>query len=215
MKHLRFAFLLVGAVLVSRSATVSGASLMTVYQFGGPDGASPVVGLVQGSDGNFYGTTQGGGMYGQGTIYRVNSAGSLTNLYSFTGTGDGAYPQAGLVRGSDGNFYGTTYSGGAHGLGTVFRLIGGGVFTNLYSFSGDSDGANPQAGLVQGSDGNFYGTTSSGGPSTNCPGGCGTIFRISSAGSLTTLYLFTGASDGWPVERLLFKAAMAISTGQA
>ncbi len=197
MKRLCLLILLIGAVLAGRSDTASGTTLMTIYQFSCPDGVSPVAGLVQSSDGNFYGTTQGGGTYSQGTVYRISSTGNLTNLYSFTGGGDGAYPQAGLVQGNDGNFYGTTHSGGTYGVGTVFRITAGGSLSNLWSFTGGTDGANPQAKLVQGSDGNFYGATYSGGPSTNCPGGCGTLFKISSAGSLTTLYSFTGISDGW------------------
>jgi uncharacterized repeat protein (TIGR03803 family) len=197
MHRLHLSVLLISAVLAVQSDTTSGATLTTVYQFSGPDGASPVARLLQASDGNFYGTTQGGGTYSQGTVYRVSSIGSLTTLWSFGGGTDGASPQAGLVQGSDGNFYGTTYSGGNYGVGTVFRITAGGSLSNLWSFTGGTDGANPQAGLVQGSDGNFYGTTLSGGPSTNCPGGCGTVFKISSAGSLTTLYSFTGINDGW------------------
>src|SRR5438094_3420921 len=104
-------------------------------------------------------------------------------LYSFNGS-DGAYPYAGLVQGSDGNFYGTTGGGGTNGAGTVFKITSGGSFTTLYSFSG-SDGATPYGTLVQGSDGNFYGTTVSGGASN-----AGTVFQITSGGSLTTLYNF-------------------------
>ena len=99
------------------------------------------------------------------------SAQRLTTLYSFAGS-DGALPEAGLVRGSDGNFYGTTYFGGTNGDGTVFKITPSGTLTTLYSFSG-SDGAQPYAGLVQGSDGNFYGTTSSGGANN-----AGTVFRL-------------------------------------
>jgi uncharacterized repeat protein (TIGR03803 family) len=82
------------------------------------------------------------------------------------------------MQGSDGNFYGTTYSGGASNNGTVFRISPSGNFTNLYSFSG-VDGYWPFGGLVQGSDGNFYGTTRYGGTSTNCYSGCGTVFKLS------------------------------------
>ena len=83
----------------------------------------PVAGLVQGSDGNFYGTTQSGGTNGgEGTVFKISPNGALTTLYSFTGGNDGASPQAGLVQGSDGNFYGTTVNGGQGGAGTVFRL---------------------------------------------------------------------------------------------
>ena len=99
--------------------------------------------------------------YGYGTVFKISTNGALTTLYSFTGGNDGAGPDAGLVQGSDGYFYGTTYGGGTNGgYGTVFKISTNGVLTTLYSFTGANDGAYPQAGLVQGSDGNFYGTTS-------------------------------------------------------
>ena len=129
------------------------------------NGANPYAGLVQGSDGNFYGTTAGGGTNGDaGTVFKISANGALTTLYSFTGGNDGANPQAGLVQGSDGNFYGTTADGGTNGGdGTVFKISATGALTTLYSFTGGKDGADPYAGLVQGSDGNFYGTTAGGG----------------------------------------------------
>ena len=98
---------------------------------------------------------------GNGTVFRITPSGSLTNLWSFTGGVDGANPYAGLVQGSDGNFYGTTFGSGSgpSGNGTVFRISPSGSLTNLWSFTNGADGANPSAGLVQGSDGNFYGTT--------------------------------------------------------
>jgi uncharacterized repeat protein (TIGR03803 family) len=126
------------------------------------------------SGGNFYyGTTASGGTSGAGTVFRVSSSGSLTTLWSFTGGSDGALPYAGLVQGSDGNFYGTTTSGGTSGAGTVFWVSPSGSLTTLWSFTGGSDGAHPYAGLVQGSDGNFYGTTAYGGAS-----GIGTLFKL-------------------------------------
>jgi uncharacterized repeat protein (TIGR03803 family) len=160
------------------------------------DGEYPYAGLVQGRDGNFYGTAYSGGTDNEGTVFRISPSGTYTTLYSFgIAPNDGESPEAWLVQGSDGNLYGTTYSGGTvlcH-CGTVFRISPSGSETNLHSF-GDSDGANPYAGLVQGSDGDFYGTTYSGG-TNQC--GCGTVFRISPDGSLTTLYTFSGAyNDG-------------------
>ena len=171
----------------------TGAVLTSLYSFTGTnDGASPQAGLVQASDGNFYGMTTYGGTYGFGTIFEISATGGLTSLYSFTGTNDGAYPRAALVQGSDGNFYGTTGSGGTNGgNGTVFQFSTNGGLTSLYSFTGGTDGADPVGGLVQSSDGNFYGTTSDGG--TN---GLGTVFQISRNGSLNSLYSFTGVSDG-------------------
>ena len=107
-----------------------------------------------------------------GTVFQISTNGTLTTLYSFTGGNDGARPFARLVQGSDGNFYGTTKYGGTNNSGTVFQISASGVFTSLYSFTGGNDGANPEAALVQGSDGSFYGTTSGGG------GGAGTVFRL-------------------------------------
>jgi uncharacterized repeat protein (TIGR03803 family) len=154
-----------------------------LYSFSGTnDGAYPLAGLVQGSDGNFYGTTVGGGTNSSGTVFKITTNGALISLYSFTGGTDGANPRAGLVQGSDGNFYGTTYQGGTNGDGTVFKITTNGAFTSLYSFTGTNDGANPRAGLVQGSDGNFYGTTVGG----------GMVFQMTPAGVLTTLFSGSG-----------------------
>src|SRR5581483_11343167 len=121
----------------------------------------------------FYGTTAKGGSSNLGTVFRITPGGSFSNLYSFAGSSDGASPVYAPILGSDGNFYGTTEAGGASGKGTVYMMTPGGVLTNLHSFIGGIDGQNPIAGLVQGSDGNFYGTTSSGGASNH-----GTVFRL-------------------------------------
>lgn len=179
-------------------------SISTLHTFGSSpsDGANPVAGLVAGGDGNFYGTTLNGGSNGYGTVYSMSPSGSLSTLHSFgnfSGTGqdnDGFNPEGRLVAGSDGNFYGTTLSGGSQFLGTIFRITPGGVLTTLYSFgSAAGDGSAPGAGLVDGKDGNFYGTTYSGGE-----GGSGTVFKVSPAGGLTTLYSFgvagASSSDG-------------------
>jgi len=180
-----------------------GGTLTTLHSFVGTDGANPYAALVQGADGNFYGTTSddGGSIYG--TVFKITPSGTLTTLHSFVGT-DGRSPQSGLVQGTDGNFYGTTLYGGAKGsctaavlCGTVFKITPIGTFTSLYSFcseSGCPDGATPYAGLIQTSDGNFYGTTESGGAN-----GDGTIFKITPTGTLTTLYSFcsqAGCADG-------------------
>jgi uncharacterized repeat protein (TIGR03803 family) len=166
------------------------------------DGAGPN-GLVQGSDGNFYGTTQYGGTFGWGTVFKISTNGALTSLYSFgsvqdtNGTPlDGGLPMAGMVQGSDGNFYGTAYWGGTYTNGTVFKISPSGTLTSLHSFTGGSDGANPFAGLVQGSDGYFYGTTYGGGI------GYGTVFKISTNGALAALYAFGTILDvwGWPLD---------------
>jgi uncharacterized repeat protein (TIGR03803 family) len=166
--------------------------LTSLYRFGGNDGENPQAALVQGNDGNLYGTTQSGGISNDGTVFQITTNGTLTSLHSFSGGNDGGGPLAGLVQGNDGYFYGTTPSGGISNAGTVFQISTNGVLTNLYSFLGGNDGANPYAGLVLGSDGSFYGTTQSGG--TN--GGEGTIFKISASGAYTSLYSFSGGNDG-------------------
>ncbi len=171
-----------------------GGSLTNLHVFGGSDGANPYGGLVQGSDGNFYGTDYDGGAHGEGTVFRMSPSGSYTSLYSFGNSPtDGQSPVAGLVQGSDGDFYGTDYDGGMNGYGTVFQISPSGVLTTLWTFANGVDGANPYGGLVQGSDGNFYGTTSGSGSG---PSGNGTVFRITPSGSLTTLWSFLGSSDG-------------------
>jgi uncharacterized repeat protein (TIGR03803 family) len=140
------------------------------------EGANPVAGMVQGSDGNFYGTTGLGGEHYLGTAFKIDSAGNLTTLHSFSGSaGEGADPLGGLVQAGDGNFYGTTSLGGAHYLGTIFKITPAGSLTTLYSLSGSpGEGASSFSALVQGSDGNFYGTTPLGGAHY-----WGTVFKFS------------------------------------
>jgi uncharacterized repeat protein (TIGR03803 family) len=172
-----------------------------------PGGSAPYAGLVQGTDGNFYGTTENGGVNGAGTIFKVNSSGTLTTLYTFCTTNpctDGAYPYAAMVQGTDGNFYGTTEGGGSGGLGlglgTVFKITPSGTLTTLHDFTGkDADGAEPYAALVQGTDGNFYGTTASGGVNNNG----GTVFQITPGGTLTTLHSFDGTDGSHPEAALV------------
>jgi uncharacterized repeat protein (TIGR03803 family) len=158
-----------------------GGALTTLHSFGSKgDGADPYAGLVQAADGNFYGTTvRGGAHYGAGTVFKIGAAGNFSRVYSFCSQPhctDGAYPYGGLVQGTDGNFYGTTPNGGAHGYGTVFQLTPEGTLTTLHSFGG-GDGAFPRATLVQGTDGAFYGTTTDGGIG-GIFNGNGTVFSI-------------------------------------
>ena len=194
--HLRNGNLLaiVAAIIAIGCITVSGQTLTTLHSFNGGDGRSPEAALVQGSDGNFYGTTPLGGAHAKGTVFKIDATGNLTTLHSFSGPpGDGAVPVGGLVQGSDGNFYGTTASGGMFFQGAVFRMTSSGAITLLHSFNSFfGEGAVPVAGLVQGSDGNFYGTTAAGGEHFQ-----GTVFRIDTAGNLTTLHSFSGSpNDG-------------------
>jgi len=202
--------------------------LTTLHTFQGSpgDGANPGAVLVHASDGNFYGTTPGGGAYkngnclsndGCGTVFKITPAGTLTVLYSFCSQpncSDGADPQPGLVQGSDGNFYGTTEVGGTGtecfygSCGTVFKITPQGTLTTLYSFCSQSkcdDGANPSAPVVQGSDGNFYGSTFQGGILCN-PVGCGTIFKITPSGAVTTLHRFN-EFDGYGPYAALVQAS--------
>lgn len=180
----------------------------TLVNFNGANGAAPQPeGLAQGIDGNLYGTTLNGGANNNGTVFKMTPAGTLTTLYNFcslTAPGaclDGNHPASALVQATDGNFYGTTTGGGPFsGAGTVFKITGSGSLTTLHSFN-NSDGRDPNSRLFQASDGSFYGTTSFGGNPNECPvfNGCGTVFKITSGGALTTLYTFcsqTGCTDG-------------------
>jgi uncharacterized repeat protein (TIGR03803 family) len=173
-------------------------TLTTLYHFctqpNCPDGYGPVGALVQGTDGNFYGTTTQGGANDTGTVFKITPEGVLTTLYSFTDQSDGGLPGAGLIQASDGNFYGTTSNAGANGWGTAFKITSGGALTTIYSFcalTNCSDGAGPTGNLVQGSDGNFFGTSPFGGGAAFD----GVIFQLTLGGSLTTMYAFTGGSD--------------------
>ena len=146
------ALLLLAGLLASYGQ--AGVVFTNLYSFSGNDGANPQAALVQGSDGYFYGTTSAGGTNNKGTVFKITSNGALTSLYSFSGN-DGANPSAGLMQCSDGNFYGTSTNGGAQDNGTVFKISTNGALISLYSFTNCDDGVNPQAALVQGSDGYF------------------------------------------------------------
>jgi uncharacterized repeat protein (TIGR03803 family) len=184
----------------------SNGNLTTLYNFGNNagfnsaegwtnyDGDGPIGGLVEGRDGNFYGTTPSYGAYGNGTVFQLTPGGVLTTLHSFTALDsgnsyentDGANPSGELIQGTDGSFYGTTTQGGtnSYGSGTVFRITATGDFVTLHSFSLGNGGC--LGGLVQGHDGALYGTTS---------GGYGTVFQMTTNGDFTTLHAFSG-SDG-------------------
>ncbi len=190
--------------------------LSALYTFSFGNGAQPWAGLVQGSDGNFYGTTTEGGSgtctNGCGTVFEITPEGTLTTLHNFTGfPHDGDGPLAGLIQATDGSFYGTTEWGGANnecdfGCGTVFKMTPGGKVTVLHSFCSQSyncaDGEYPEAGLVQATDGNFYGTTAWGGGG-DCTLGCGTVFKITPDGTLTTLHSFSNTDGRAPIAALI------------
>jgi len=222
VNHLSLGFVCLVLVFCAVTAIASSAqTLTTVVSFNGANGANPAVSLIQGTDGNFYGTTiRGGsgsgycvesGSTGCGTVFKISTGGTLTTLHSFQGN-DGYQPYSRLVQASDGNFYGTTYNGGANcqqdlGCGTVFKITPSGTLTTLYSFCSQpncADGSSPGAGLMQAADGNFYGTTSTGGVINNqCSFGCGTIFKISPSGALTTLHSFDYSDGGLPAAGLV------------
>ncbi|MGA9304307.1 MAG: choice-of-anchor tandem repeat GloVer-containing protein [Candidatus Sulfotelmatobacter sp.] len=143
-----------------------------LHSFKGTDGYNPTGGLVQATDGNFYGATYSGGANGDGTVFKMTPGGAVTTLHSFNGT-DGVGPYGGLVLATDGNFYGTTSAGGASGDGTVFEITPAGTLTTLHNFDG-TDGADTESALLQATNGTFYGTTLAGGTSGN-----GTIFSLS------------------------------------
>jgi uncharacterized repeat protein (TIGR03803 family) len=240
------------------SLTATG-TFSIVHVFNGADGDGPI-GLTVGSDGNLYGTTEFGGSSNEGTVFKLTTGGAFTLLHSFSGGADGNEPFSGLIQASDGNFYGTTGAGGVQspdscpadalagslGCGTIYRItpsgsetvihafsnafvpsgviqasdgnlygevqtfwtnpsdpyslegpgfiyrVGtdGSSFTTLHTFAG-GEGVAPQGNLLQAADGNFYGTTQFGGSSNK-----GTVYQMTPAGTLATLYSFTGGSDG-------------------
>jgi len=168
--------------------TVDG-SLTTLYSFCSEanctDGFAPGTGLIQGSKGDFFGTTSQGGANGAGTVFKISPSGTLTTLHSFDTT-DGEYPN-GLVQGTNGEFYGTTSEGGTTGAGTVFKMTSDGELTTLYSFCSQTacvDGSYPN-GLIHGPHGDYYGTTSDGGASNH-----GTVFKVTATGAETAIYSF-------------------------
>jgi uncharacterized repeat protein (TIGR03803 family) len=182
-----------------------------LHSFSGPDGATPTAGLVGDSDGNLYGTTDFGGDLtcnngiGCGTVFKLDSSGNETVLYTFTGPG-GVFPQGGVIRDKAGNLYGTTLRGGTAplGCGTVYEIDPGGHQTVLYSFACGNDGGLPTAGLIRDQAGNLYGTASSFGPNGNA----GVVFKLDASESYAVLYAFTGTTDGdGPVGGLVMDSA--------
>ena len=170
------------------------------------DGQYPVTVLIQGADGNFYGTTQSGGTYTFGTVFKITPTGTLTVLHSFNGY-DGANPYGSLMLAANGDFYGSADVGGAYGAGTIFTITPGGALTTLYNFCAKprcTDGQYPAGQLIQASDGNLYGVTHAGGDYANCNvDGCGTIFKMSLSGKLTTLHTFEATDGEYPYGGLI------------
>ncbi|MGO8794836.1 MAG: choice-of-anchor tandem repeat GloVer-containing protein [Candidatus Sulfotelmatobacter sp.] len=181
------------------------------------DGKVPTAGLIRDTAGNLYGTTSGGGAHGGGTVFKIDTTGKYTVVYSFCSVGgssctDGSNPFGGLIEDSAGNLYGTTLNGGAYSVvgGTVFKIDSAGQETVLYSFCASSclDGQAPEAGLVRDAAGNLYGTTGGGGTHSD-----GTVFKVDTTGKETVLYNFcstggTSCTDGnFPFAGLIEDAA--------
>ncbi|HXI85210.1 MAG TPA: choice-of-anchor tandem repeat GloVer-containing protein [Verrucomicrobiae bacterium] len=250
MKRVALLAIVVGLGLsVVAGDLLAAVTLTTLHTFTGADGDAPVAGLALGTNGNFYGTTEFGGMETNGcvgscgTLFEISSDGAFTSLHLFN-YDDGSAPRGGLVQASDGNLYGTTFDGGACGLGTAFRITASGVLTtisppdpgsccaigsnaklvqtsdgNLYGTGGAgvfqiaTNGVctalnvelpeSTPAGLIQGSDGNLYGTTQFGGTSSNCSSGCGTVFKMTTNGVLTILHSFDGSDGQQPLGDLV------------
>jgi uncharacterized repeat protein (TIGR03803 family) len=155
---------------------------------GGADGGNPQAGVIRDSSGNLYGTTLWGGTTGQGVVYKLDTTGQETVLYSFTG-GPG-HPYAGVIQDSAGNLYGTATFGGA-GVGVVYKLDTSGQETVLYTFTSGADGGYPYAGVILDSGGNLYGTTEYGGTAN-----AGVVYKVDTTGHQTVLYNFTGGAGG-------------------
>lgn len=193
--------------------TPSGFAYSELHDFGhGSDGNFAWGGVTLGPNGTLYGTTAGGGIRDDGTVYQLRPpSGSChsascpwveTVLYRFTGDSDGRNPQAGVILDNQGNIYGTNVNGGGGKVGVVYEMspsAGGYTFQVLYTFTDDADGGNPSSLLIFDSAGNLYGTAAVGGNS-GCQGfGCGTIYELtpSAAGwSERTLYTFQNGNDG-------------------
>jgi uncharacterized repeat protein (TIGR03803 family) len=188
--------------ILALAALAQAQTFSTLYSFcpeaGCADGSTPYAGLLQAADGDFFGTTYTGGTNNGGTVFRIDTKGKFKTVYNFcsrTSCADGSSPYAGLLQAPNGNFYGTTESGGAASAGAVFKLTPSGTLRVLHSFDG-SDGFTPYAGLARAPDGNFYGTTGGNGSGANISG---TVFKVTPAGKLTTLHQFcskTNCTDG-------------------
>ncbi len=196
-----FALALIAPVALAPTAQAQSGTYAVVADFtDGPEGGYPIVTMIQAADGNYYGADSYGGTNGTGVVFKVTPGGTLTGFYN---PPSGApTPATPLTQGADGNFYGVLSSGGKNGFGSIFKLTAAGVLTTIHDFSNAPDGSYASGPLVQGSDGNFYGTASQGGNLSDCPGGfapngCGTIFKITPSGTFSVVYTFTGAaSDG-------------------
>ena len=186
-----FAAVIAATPVGLKAVSPSRAQLLHTFT-GSANGGSPSAALVRGTDGSFYGTTERGGASDAGAVFKMSPSGTVTLLYSFTGGADGSTPRAALIQGNDGLFYGTTYSGGTAGNGTIFRMTPAGNVTPVFSFPGGGLGARPRAALLLASNGTFMGTTESGGAFNR-----GTVFEVNlNAGTFIVRHDFDGLEDG-------------------
>ena len=184
-------FMGLGLALVLGGSSVSAQSYFDVLGSVDPGSGGLPVTLTRARDGTFYGTTASGGAFGMGTVFRMTAGvRGMTVLHDFAGGADGRWPEGALIQASDGNFYGTTLYGGGTGTGTVFRMTPDGIVTVLYAFAGGNGGSDFRHPLVQGMDGDFYGTTQGNGPFDS-----GIIFKMTRGGSVTILHAFHNYPD--------------------
>ncbi len=188
-----------GAALTVLPITVPGANLSILHLFNADANSyNPEAGVVQGVDGNFYGTSLNGGSQQYGAVFKLSPAGALSVLHSFTNGPDGVTPFAGLIQAADGNLYGASFQGVSSFYGTIFRLKTSGAFSPLYSFGGVPDGGNALGSLIQGLDGKLYGAASTGGSND-----FGTLFSLTTNGVFAPLWSFASINGSYPAGPLL------------
>ena len=165
-----------------------------IHQFSsGTDGAFPIGGLIMDGQGNLYGTTEAGGTFNLGMVYKIDTKDIERVMHYFSGSAEGAFPFSRLIRDSAGNFYGTTSGGGTAGFGTVYKMLADGTVTVLHSFAGGSDGSDARSGLLRDKNGDLYGTTFTGGVNN-----VGTVYKVDASGNETVLHSFDGTDGSYP-----------------
>ena len=187
-----FVFLAFCLEIVFLAAPAHAQTLTLLYSFqGGADGTNPQGALVRDAAGNLYGTTEEGGTFNEGTVFKIDSTGHETVLHSFGATGDGFFPYCALVLDKAGNLYGAAPYGGSSGQGAIFKVDSSGNETILHNFTGPPDGQAPYGSLIRDGAGSLYGMTSEGGAI-----GYGAVYKLDTSGQLTVLYSFLGPPDG-------------------
>jgi len=187
------------AAFLALALAASAQTYSVVHTFGLTDGANPMAGLFLDTNGNFWGTTEGGGAHSAGEVFEITANGTFSVAYSFAGS-DGAAPEAALIADKLGNLWGTTASGGSNKSGTVFKIATNGTLSVVHDFAGGSDGATPTAGLTIDKKGNLWGTTLVGGASN-----LGTVFKIPAKGVYSVAHSFGSGTDGSEPWAGLFK----------